>query len=316
MLCPPLSWIPPASSNQGAEILGLAPAFSDQMCAVAATRLYRSDNSLAGSNTNWLVATTVTSAIRDGQNLRLTAIIPWQNRLLIGAVTGLWSVNFASQAGGARSWSVGPRIGLPGDRLQPTPYSEPVLALAVHPALTHFYVSAPSGVYRLASTTANPERLPPLTAAQPVLPPPGAAITSLYIWSDNNGNTMVVAGMLAHGIWQYNDQQQQWQQTYAPPALASTQASMTLGSGQMALVGFNWPLRQNCLINAPSGISVVRVAQPGFPSQVFQPPAPAAGFPLVPGSVILAIRNDRSSQVTLQVTQDDQGNIMITEIGV
>jgi hypothetical protein len=183
---------------------------------------------------------------------------------------------------------------------------EPVLALAVHPDNSAFYVSLPSGVYHLTTPTATSARLPQL----PPPPLPEVTFTSLHVIADND----IVAGTLAHGIWRYDGRQ--WQQDYVPPALdPAVGAGVALDTGQVALVGFNWPRQQDCQITTPGNILIETVAQPAFPLQP-RLLSPSGSFPLTAGSVILAIKNNRTnSKAELQVVGNPQlGTITVTII--
>lgn len=197
------------------------------------------------------------SAFGGDRTVRLMAITTWDNQVFVGALNGLWKV--------AMNWDTV----LAG-------ISASVLALSGRDTAPYFFAT-PDGVYRMNSVTALPQLLPGL--------PADAKVISLHATAAG-----VLAGTLAHGIWQHNGAG--WQQVYAPPP----PPPLRLAPNERALVSLMQSgspagrIRVTRAAGVSANVTIEAVARPGFPLRIVEPDDSGL-YNLAAGPVILLLRN-------------------------
>lgn len=141
------------------------------------------------------------------------------------------------------------------------------------------------------------------------LPCPAALVVSLLPQADGT----LYAGTFAHGIWRVNLNAVTpvWQADRLP----ASQATQRIPAGRQQMVSyFHAQANPEARLLVRGGVTVARVAQPGFPLTVRQPNANQR-YAITPGWVILLVKNPTATGLQVVAEGNGNGDIVITATG-
>lgn len=145
--------------------------------------------------------------------------------------------------------------------------------------------------------------------AQRLEPPcPGALVVSLLPAADGT----LYAGTLAHGIWRLDlaAVAPSWQVEELP----SAQEPVEIPAGEERLVSyFHANANQTAQLIVQAGVTVKRLAQPGFPLVLLQPNANQR-YGISQGWVVLLVKNETAGLLHVSALQDANDNLAVIAV--
>jgi hypothetical protein len=161
-------------------------------------------------------------------------------------------------------------------------HGKPVLAMAG--SGQELYLASPDGVFH----NGNMGVASPIFNGPTSLPRDGAKMLSLFV----TGGNSLLAGTLAHGI--ASNGAGAWSTVWEPVATPL----LTLQSGEQGLLVVQVdPAMPAATVQAPQGVTLVRVALVGFPLTEIGPQRGRYNLPV--GTVVLLLKNDSGNAITL-----------------